>query len=277
MRHGPAKEAALDALQNKIAADVQRLRRDEILQRLPALREAGLIGALYQDEALDIDVHALHLAFLRGTTLWTGAELTHAAHDGSGWLLRCTNGRELRAGVLVNAAGAWADTVAQRAGVMPLGLQPKRRSAFSFDAPEGSAHRGWPAVCSVDGGWYFKPDAGRLIGSPGNADPVAAHDVQAEELDIAHGIAQIEEHTRLTIRRPRRVWAGLRTFAPDGELVIGFDAHAPGFFWLAGQGGWGIQSAAGASLLAQSLLMGTLLPQGLAQNGVLPAACRAGR
>jgi D-arginine dehydrogenase len=177
---------------------------------------------------------------------------TRAAKHGA-WRIGLSDGRTLRARVLVNAAGAWADEVAQRAGLAPLGLQPRRRSAFIFDAPAGTDHRHWPTVAGIDESWYFKPDAGQLLGSPANADPVPPHDVQAEELDIATGIARIEAATTLAIRRPRRVWAGLRTFAPDGELVVGFDAHAEGFFWLAGQGGYGIQSAAGVAELAAAL------------------------
>ena len=137
---------------------------------------------------------------------------------------------------LINAAGAWADEVARRCGVAPLGIQPKRRSAFTFAAPADLDIRPWPTVCNVQESWYFKPDAGQLLGSPANADPVPAHDVVPEELDIATGIAAIEADTTLTIRRPARTWAGLRSFAPDGELVIGWDAHAPGLL-LAGRPG----------------------------------------
>ena len=129
-----------------------------------------------------------------------------------------------------------------------------------------------PPVVGVDESYYFKPDAGHLLGSPANADPVAPHDVVPEELDIAMGIHEIESVTTLTIRRPRSTWAGLRSFVPDGEIVIGWDDACPGFFWLAGQGGYGIQSAAGTSLLAASLLLGEPLPAELAQHGVDPQA-----
>ncbi len=177
----------------------------------------------------------------------------------------------------MNAAGAWADEVARRCGVAPLGIQPKRRSAFIFDGPDGTDFRHWPTVCGVLEDWYIKPDAGQLLGSPANADPVPAHDVQPEELDIATGIAAIERDTTLRIRRPRRTWAGLRSFAPDGELVIGFDDTAAGFFWLAGQGGYGIQSAAGASALAAGLLGGQGLAPALAAEGVDPAGLSPAR
>jgi D-arginine dehydrogenase len=132
--------------------------------------------------------------------------------------------------------------------------------------------RRWPTVAGIDGSWYFKPDAGQLLGSPANADPVAPHDVIAEEIDIATGIHRIEAHTSLRIRRPRRVWAGLRTFAPDGELVIGFDPKRRGLFWLAGQGGYGIQSAHGGAQLAAALIDGRALPEALRAHGVVPAA-----
>lgn len=266
-------EAQFAALQASGTA-VQRIGAAQALARVPVLQPEGLAGAIVEADAMDIDVHALHQQALRGSralgaSLWTDAELEAAQQSPGGWTLAVSGGRSVRTGVLVNAAGAWADTVAQRAGLAPLGLQPRRRSAFTFDAP-GHDHRGWPAVVAVDESWYFKPDAGQLLGSPANADPVPAHDVVAEEIDIATGIARIEERTTLAIRRPRRTWAGLRTFAPDGELVIGADPRAPAFFWLAGQGGYGIQSAAGAALLSEALLLGAPLPQALQRQGVQP-------
>jgi len=127
-------------------------------------------------------------------------------------------------------------------------------------------------VVGVDESYYFKPDAGQLLGSPANTDPTVPHDVAPEELDIAMGIHQIESVSTLTIRRPSSTWAGLRSFVPDGELVIGFDGACPGFFWLAAQGGYGIQSAAGASALADALLRGAPLPPELVRHGVDPAA-----
>lgn len=270
----------LAALQASGSA-VQRIDADEALARVPVLQPDGLIGAIAEDGAMDIDVHTLHQQALRdaralGATLWTDAELEAARHGAGGWTLAVAGARTLRTRVLVDAAGAWADTVAQRAGLSPLGLQPRRRSAFTFDAP-GHEHRGWPSVVGIDEGWYFKPDAGQLLGSPANADAVPAHDVVAEEIDIATGIARIEAHTTLAIRRPRRTWAGLRTFASDDELVIGADPRQAAFFWLAGQGGYGIQSAAGAALLAALLLTGAPPPQALQRQGVNAAAMSPAR
>lgn len=280
------QEDQLARLHDELAATgcaVRRAGRDETLALAPMLRREDLIGAVVESDAMDIDVHALHQGFLRGArragaTLWTDARLQRARHDGAGgWTIELADGRTARADRLVDAAGAWADEVATACGVAPLGLQPCRRSAFTFDAPAGVDHRAWPTVCGVDESWYIKPDAGQLLGSPANADPVPPHDVQPEELDIATGIAQIEAFTSLRIRRPRRTWAGLRTFAPDGELVIGFDAVQPAFFWLAGQGGYGIQSAAGAAALAAALLQDQPLPESLAAQQVQPAAVSPAR
>ncbi len=260
---------------------VQRVDAATALAQVPVLRAEGLLGAIAEPEATDIDVHALHQRALRqaranGALLWTEARLHEARHHEGAWTLQLEGGRNARAAVLVNAAGAWADTVAACAGLAPLGLQPCRRSAFTFDAP-GHDHRRWPLVVDIGEAWYLKPDAGQLLGSPANADPVPPHDVQAEELDIAIAIDRIQTYTTLSIRRPRRTWAGLRTFAPDGELVIGADPRQPHFFWLAGQGGYGIQSAAGAAMLAETLLLGSPLPASLQQTGVDPAAMAPGR
>jgi D-arginine dehydrogenase len=267
------QEAQFEAMR---APGLEALGARATMDRVPVLREDGLLGAWYEPDAMDIDVHALMQSGLvhargAGAQLWTAAELDSALRDGGEWTLKMTDGRQARASVLVNAAGAWADAVAERSGIAGIALQPCRRSAFTFDAPAGVVTRDWPATCAVDESWYFKPDAGQLLGSPANADPVPAHDVLPEALDIAGGIARIEEHTTLTIRRPRSTWAGLRSFVPDGEMVIGFDG-GDGFFWLAGQGGWGIQSAAGAAMLAEALIGAAPLPDALRCEGVDPAA-----
>ena len=285
------QQGALEALQAELRASgaaTHRIDPGQALQRVPVLRAEGLIGAIAEPDAMDIDVHALHQGYLRamrraGGSLRCDAELVQATYERRQWTLSLrgspgASGTErIHSRVLVDAAGAWADGVAQLAGVRPLGLQPKRRSAFTFAAPAGVDVRGWPTVAAVDESWYFKPDAGHLLGSPANADPVAAHDVVAEELDIAQGIDGIQRHTTLGIRRPLRTWAGLRTFAADGELVIGWDDQREGFFWLAGQGGYGIQSAAAASLLAASQLLGQTLPAALAEHGVRPRAMAPAR
>jgi D-arginine dehydrogenase len=275
----PGQEALLATTRAELESTgcrVEQLDAAATLAKAPCLKPECVAGALYDADSKDIDVGALHQGFLRGVraqggVVRTNAELRGARREGDGWELQLADGETIRARTLVNAAGAWADELAQLCGARRIGLEPRRRSAFTFRPPEGVDVSRWPAVVGIDEGWYFKPDAGQLLGSPANADPVAAHDVVPEELDIALGIHRIEEVSTLTIRRPTATWAGLRSFVADGEMVIGFDPACPGFFWLAAQGGYGIQSAAGASELAACLVLGEPLAPALAEQGVQPA------
>ncbi|HDS1696379.1 MULTISPECIES: FAD-dependent oxidoreductase [unclassified Pseudomonas] len=255
--------------------EVSLLDRDAALAQVPSLRGEALAGAVLEPGAMDLDVHALHQGFLRGYRTAGGelrcnAELIQARYLDGVWQVELADGSRLQARRLVNAAGAWADRVAEQCGVARIGLQPCRRSAFTFPGPAEQDFTGWPAVIGVDESFYFKPDAGQLLGSPANADPVEPQDAAPEELDVAMGIYNIEAMTTLAIRRPSHTWAGLRSFVADGDLVIGFDAHVPAFFWLAAQGGYGIQSAAGASRLAADLLLGQPLCPDLVSQGVAP-------
>ncbi|WP_088138827.1 NAD(P)/FAD-dependent oxidoreductase [Achromobacter xylosoxidans] len=252
------------------------------VERVPCLRGDQICGAIEEPDARDIDVHALHQGFLRGmarqgAVLHNNAEVVSAAHADGVWTLALADGRSLRARALVNAAGAWADHAAALCGASPVGLQPCRRTAFTFSGPQDVDFAHWPAVVGVDESYYFKPDAGQLLGSPANADPVAAHDVVPEELDVATGIYRIESATSLTIRRPKHTWAGLRSFVRDGDFVIGWDADAPAFFWLAAQGGYGIQTAAATSELAAALLTHQPVPAHLHAHGVDAEAVRPAR
>ncbi len=254
----------------------------QAVERVPCLRGEQICGAIEEPDARDIDVHALHQGFLRGMTrqgavLHNQAEVVSAAHADGVWTLTLSDGRSLRARALVNAAGAWADHAAALCGASPVGLQPCRRTAFTFSGPPDVDFAHWPAVVGVDESYYFKPDAGQLLGSPANADPVAAHDVVPEELDVATGIYRIETATSLTIRRPKHTWAGLRSFVRDGDFVVGWDADAPAFFWLAAQGGYGIQTAAATSELAAALLTRQPLPAHLHAHGVDAEAVRPAR
>jgi D-arginine dehydrogenase len=268
-------EAAWRELSGR-SRDVRRLGQDEMLAAVPCLRPEAAAFGLAEDGASDIDVHAMHQGYLRGFRqnggrVLTDAHVTGLTRDAGLWTVTLADGRAVRARHLVNAAGAWADELADLAGARRIGLEPRRRTAFTFAPPEGVDAARWPAVVGIDESYYFKPDAGQLLGSPANADPVHPHDVVPEELDVALGIHHIEQATTLTIRRPHRVWAGLRSFVADGDMVIGWDGEREGFFWLAGQGGYGIQSAAGAALLARSLLLGQELPEALRAEGLAAA------
>ena len=254
---------------------IERLDAAATLAKAPCLRPDLIAGSLLDIDAQDIDVAALHQGFLRGLRAAGGlirvnTDVRTAQRAGDAWELQLPEGEIVRAKTVVNAAGAWADEVAQAFGAKKIGLDPRRRSAFTFAPPDGTDVTTWPTIVGIDESWYFKPDAGLLLGSPANADPVVPHDVVPEELDIALGIHRIEEITTLSIRRPKAIWAGLRSFVADGELVIGFDDACPDFFWLAAQGGYGIQSASGASELAACMLLGDTLSATLSSHGVRP-------
>lgn len=271
--HKPLLDAAYtEALAH--SPDAQRLNGEALRALVPVLNEA-IVDGFVDDGARDIDVHALHQGFLRGLrqaggALWCNAQVSALAHDAATrcWGVTLADGRMLHTPLLVNAAGAWADAMGELAGARAIGLVPARRSAFTFAVPEGIDARHWPAVISADESFYFKPDAGQLLGSPANADATYPHDVQPEEEDIATGIWNIEQVTTLQIRRPSHTWAGLRSFVADGEMVIGWDDTVPSFFWVAAQGGYGIQSAAAYSLLARNLLLDEPIDAQLLAQGV---------
>lgn len=254
--------------------DAQRLDGDALRAIVPVLN-ASIVDGFVDDGARDIDVNALHQGFLRGLRhahgeLWCNAEVTALTHDGNTrrWSIALADGRSVQTAIVVNAAGAWADGIGELAGARAIGLVPARRSAFTFAVPEGMDATHWPAVISADESFYFKPDAGQLLGSPANADATYPHDVQPEEEDIATGIWNIEQATTLQIRRPSHTWAGLRSFVADGEMVIGWDDSVPNLFWVAAQGGYGIQSAAAYSLLARNLLLDEPIDESLLDQGV---------
>jgi D-arginine dehydrogenase len=239
--------------------------------------QAASLGVL-ESGAADIDVHGLHQGFLRGIKARGGEVRCSAAIRAIGrtqgrWYLE-TEGQTFRAPLLINAAGAWVDEVARLAGAAPIGIEPRRRSAFLFAPPEGVSSSHWPFVCSIDESYYFKPDAGMMLGSPGNADLVPPHDVQPEELDIALAIDRIEHATTMRIHRPIRTWAGLRSFVADGNLVGGFAPDAPGFFWLAALGGYGIQTCAAMGEACANLVLERALPTHLADAGITAALLR---
>ncbi len=267
---------------HRLSPAVERLDRAQTLARAPMLREGYARGAVWNPNAMDLDVHAIHYGYLRGMKARGGQQLSNAEvrdvtrHDGL-WVARTPLG-DFAAPILVNAAGAWADSLARmegvrRAGVQPVGLVAKRRTAFTFDPVFANSHEalglaGWPMVIDVDETFYFKPDAGRLLASPADETPVEPCDVQPEELDIALAVDRLERAARFHIRQLAHRWAGLRSFVADKTPVVGFDAQATGFFWLAGQGGYGIQTAPAMARTAAALVTGGGLPVDVEALGV---------
>jgi D-arginine dehydrogenase len=259
---------------------MQLLDEGQMRSVVPVLEPQFAQLGFFEPGAADIDVNALHQGFIRGlkqrgSRLECGVQIHSIERSQGEWLLEVTIGsaqpHTLRAPLVIDAAGAWADEVAALAGVAPLGIEPRRRTAFLFPPPEGMSTAHWPFVTSVSEDFYFKPDAGLLLGSPANADPVQPHDVQAEELDIALAIDRIERATTMRIQRPMRPWAGLRSFVADGGLVGGFEPSAPGFFWLAALGGYGIQTCAAMGESCAHLVLGRALPAHLTDAGLSTA------
>ena len=276
-RHQQAQLDAMLAELHGVDADIHAIDATEVCRRVPVIRPDWVVGAVVDPGSMDMDVNVLHQAYLRGVRRRGGliignAEVSQLARRNGDWQVSTIGGDRYSAPVVANAAGAWCDVVAGLAGVAPIGLVPKRRTAFTFNPPPGLDIRAWPAVVGVDESFYFKPEAGLLLGSPANADPVPPHDVQAEELDVATGIHRIAAATTLDIRRPARIWAGLRSFVADGDLVAGFDTAAPGFFWIAAQGGYGIQSANAMGRLSASLMRGEDIPDDIVAQGVSATA-----
>jgi D-arginine dehydrogenase len=253
----------------------QRLGAAEALAMVPALRPEKVTAALYEPDSFDMDVHAIHQGYLRGFmraggTLACDAEVVAIERTGDLWQVRTAAGAEYAAPVLINAAGAWCDAVAGLAGVAPIGLTPKRRTAFTFLPPAGTDTARWPLLLAADESFYMKPDAGALLASPVNEDATHPQDVQPEELDIALGLHAIETWTTLT-PRPTHTWAGLRSFVADGELVGGFDPVVEGFFWCSAQGGYGIQTSAAMGEACAALARGLPLPAHIRDAGLTAA------
>jgi D-arginine dehydrogenase len=271
-------EAACEAIRAG-TPQMQLLDARQMHALVPVLEPQYAQLGMFEPGAADIDVNALHQGFMRGlkqrgSRLECDAQVLSIERSGAEWLLEVTMRGQpttLRAPLLIDAAGAWADEVAALAGVAPLGIEPRRRSAFLFQPPEGVVTARWPFVTSVAEDFYFKPDAGLLLGSPANADPVLPHDVQAEEIDIAIAVDHIERVTTMRIERPLRPWAGLRCFVPDGGVVGGFDPAARGFFWVAALGGFGIQTCAAMGEACANLALGRALPSHFGDAGLSAA------
>ena len=227
---------------------------------VPILNPDAVALAAFAGHAWDIDTDRLIQDFLReargnGAQVITSARVTGIARDAGGWTVTSAAGAH-SGRVLVNAAGAWVDGVAQMAGVRPLGFVPNRRSMARIPAPGGHDLSRWPMIFGAGEGWYCKPDAGALIVSPAEEHPMEPHDAWADDMVLAEGLARYEAMVTEPVTRMISNWAGLRTFAPDRVLVIGPDPAVPDFFWLAGQGGYGFQTAPAASQLAADLIAG---------------------
>ncbi len=260
---------------------MRRMDVEEALSLVPVLRADYLAETIFEPDSRDIDVHGLHQGYLRalkarGGVVVTDAEVEAIERNGRNWSVR-TRAGDFTGAKLVNAAGAWADEIALKAGAEPVGLTPKRRTAFTIDPPAGTAIADWPLVNDVGAAFYFKPDAGQLLVSPADAAPSPPSDAQADEYELALGIDRLERATSIPVRRVNHKWAGLRTFARDGNPVVGEDPLIRGFFWLAGQGGYGFKTAPALSRIIAALILTGRMPAEATDRGLTAEEMSPGR
>ena len=252
------------------------LDRKSVAEMAPFLGEQWIAG-IHEPSAFDLDVHAIHGAFLRGIRVRGGlvrteSEIAHAQRQGDAWAIRLTNGDALQAGTIVNAAGAWADVVAQRCGATALGIQPLLRTVVVVD-PQRDVSR-CPYIGTVDEQLFIKPDVGRLMVSPCDETPSEPCDALPDELGVAIAMDRLENATTLRPKRVLNRWAGLRIFVPDRSPVVGADPAHASFIWCAALGGYGIQTAPAMARLCAALATGQAMPQDLAdirREDVAPA------
>jgi len=239
---------------------LQFLDADAVRKRVPVFAPGYLHGAMWDQKGGDLDVDALLQGFLRlfrsrGGKFCASKQVSSLERAGGMWTVTAVS-QQFHAPIVVNATGAWVEHIASMAGLESLGIEPLRRTALTIDPPAGIDIRDWPEMVDADEDFYFKPDAGQLMISPADETPSKPCDAQPEDLDVATGVYRFEQATGLDIRQVNHSWAGLRTFAPDRIFVTGFDPRTEGFFWLAGQGGYGVQSSPAMARLTRFLVNG---------------------
>jgi len=270
--HG--RSAALDAaLAAALPGSVREISPEQALERCPALDRAWIARVLEEPGSMDMDVAAIHQGYLRaakaaGTALVCGARVSALARAGGAWQIDTSAGR-FEAAHIVAAAGAWADEIGVLAGASPLGLVPKRRTAFVFEQPAYAATMAnWPMVVDIDETFYFKPEAGLLLASPADETPSPPCDAQPEDIDVAECAARIEAASALRIARVKRKWAGLRSFVADKVPVLGPDSRAENFHWAAGVGGYGIMTSPAVGRIVAAGVCGQDLPDDILASGL---------
>jgi len=266
---GPGQEAGTE-IYLKTAKGIRELSPVEIVKLHPAIRRDYAKRAFYDEVTGDLDVDLLHRGYLRlfkqrGGRLQLNAGVEELTHLDGKWQA-VTRAGNFSAPVVINAAGAWGDVVAAKAGVAPIGITPKRRSIGVIPVNGYADFMKWPFACDIGETWYAKPQSGRLLVSSADQTPVEPHDAYADDEAVATGIANMMEATTIEVTRIEHKWGGLRTFSKDKVPVAGFDVNARGFFWLVGQGGYGIQSSPALSRLAAALAMRAALPDDIAAS-----------
>jgi D-arginine dehydrogenase len=256
-----------------LVPDAQLLDGEQCRELLPLLRPEVAERGMYEPRAMALDVAAIHQGYVRGARLNDAvivrdARVATLVRGADVWTVTTADGAIHQAPKLVNAAGAWADVVATAAGVRPVGLTPLRRTIFMVASPFGEDSRGWPNCVEVDKAFYLNPEGAQFLCSPADETPCPPSDAKPDEMEIARAIDAINAATTVGVRSVSSSWAGLRTFAPDRNFVIGEDSGDSGFFWLAGQGGYGIQTAPALARVTAALVLGEPLPEDTVARGL---------
>lgn len=268
----------IDALYEDVrhnAAGVEIVTGEEFEARVPIVKPGVIQSAVKDGDSKVLDVGAIHQGFLKsfenaGGEIVTNGEVTGLRHEDGLWVIETPKG-PWKAQTIVNAAGAWAGMIADLADALPVGLTPKRRTVCVVKAPEDVKLEYWPMSVDVEEQFYFKPESGRILCSPADETPSEPCDAQPEEIDVAMAIDRVQGVLDLEVRKIESKWAGLRTFADDKTPVVGFDPVMPGFFWLAGQGGYGIQTSPALGELAAAMLLGHETPENIIAHCISPS------
>lgn len=267
-----ASKLERERISHAMQGEIVELSEQEVRARLPHLRAGWGVAAWFEPDVFDIDVDATHQYFLRRVKSLGGhtycSKAVHSLQQKNGVWHAHVDGAQFSAPVVVNAAGAWASVIGRLAGASSLSLTPMRRTAICFSPPAHFDVNGFPLVLDHGGSFYMKPDAGQLLVSPADEHISPACDAQPEEIDIAYAVHNMQQAFEFDVKRVNHSWAGLRTFAPDRQPVVGFDEVVDGFFWLAGHGGHGIQIAPATARAACSLITQKMLPNDLTHLGL---------
>ncbi|WP_374372111.1 NAD(P)/FAD-dependent oxidoreductase [Dongia sp.] len=283
---GAGEEGRIDEFMQAAtpATPMQEISPAHACELAPLLRREAVARAALDPHVMDMDAHAIHLGYLkmfkaRGGNLATDQRIVGLDRSGGLWRATSAGGDVFEAPIMINAAGAWADEIGRMAGLAPIGLQPKRRTAIIIAGDPALTPHNMPAIDDGVTEAYVKPDAGKLMASLGDATPSPACDAQPEDIDMAMIVDWLERTSHLTVRRIEHSWAGLRSFVADDCPVVGFDPGSDGFFWLAGQGGYGIMLASAlgritSDLIRSGSISAALTDKGISESALSPARCQ---
>jgi D-arginine dehydrogenase len=256
-----------------LVPDAELLSPERVSELFPIVKPGYVDAGMYEPGAMELDVHGIHQGYARGMRARKGeivksAPVVGLDHGPTGWTVTTTDGKTRTATAVVNASGAWGDVLGELAGAKPVGLMPLRRSIFMVSSPTGAATKDLPIFGDIDQSFYIKPEGEQFLCSPADETPTPPSDVSADTLEIARALDEINAATTLNARSVSSSWAGLRSFVPDRNFVVGPDPDVPDFHWFVGQGGYGIQTSPASAMVGAALVRGEDIPADLVARGL---------